>query len=338
DSKAIKPYDVDQNGKLEVADIVWFSKYLLGDVTAFPEKAAQTTTPPEDDPPQDNPPQDQPTSDGYVYPENVQIKEFPGDYTNPAANRGQVIEEKYTGINGPKTMYVYLPPNYDENKKYNVFYLMHGGGENEKTCFFDSSTQFQNIFDHMIAAGELDPLIVVTPTFNNCPNGSYDVYDEMKKTIVPYVEGKYSTYAKSSSLEDLQASRYHRAYGGFSMGGGSTWITLIHDLDIFAYFMPLSGHNWGGVGEIQQAIDSFGYKPDEYYIFAATGSEDIAHGNMVPQINEMKADTKHFIYTSDFSKGNFYFLDAPGRTHWWGYVRHYVYDALPLFFHEHQND
>ena len=47
-------------------------------------------------------------------------------------------------------------------------------------------------------------------------------------------------------------------------------------------------------------------------------------------------DTKRFTYTSDFSKGNFYFLTAPGKDHWWGNVRHYVYDALPLFFHENQ--
>jgi len=54
---------------------------------------------------------------------------------------------------------------------------------------------------------------------------------------------------------------------------------------------------------------------------------------MNPQIEAMKA-LPHFDYTSDFSKGNFYFLVAPGATHWWGYVRHYIYDALPYFFHE----
>ncbi len=41
-----------------------------------------------------------------------------------------------------------------------------------------------------------------------------------------------------------------------------------------------------------------------------------------------------FTYTSDFSKGNLYFLEADGLTHWWRFVRHYVYDALPYFFHE----
>jgi len=37
---------------------------------------------------------------------------------------------------------------------------------------------------------------------------------------------------------------------------------------------------------------------------------------MNPQIEAMKA-LPHFDYTSDFSKGNFYFLVAPGATHWW---------------------
>jgi len=25
---------------------------------------------------------------------------------------------------------------------------------------------------------------------------------------------------------------------------------------------------------------------------------------------------------------------AQGKEHWWGHVRHYIYDALPYFFHE----
>lgn len=318
DKTMIKAADVNCNGKVEADDIAWYVEFLTTQTKEYPEKIAPEI--PEDD---------------FVYDPALQLKEFPGYYTDAASKQGQVIEEHYSGINGNKTLYVYLPPDYNDSQRYNVFYLMHGGGENEKTLFFDSSTRMQNIFDHMIEAGELDPLIVVTPTFNGCPDGAGDVWDEMRQSIVPYVEGKYSTYAESTSLADLQASRYHRAYGGFSMGGGSTWNVLINDLDIFAYFMPLSGHCWSGAGGITQAIDKFGYQKDEYFIFAATGTEDIAYGNMVPLINELKNDP-HFTYTSDFSQGNLYFLEAPGRTHWWGYVRHYVYDALPYFFHEHQ--
>lgn len=341
DTFAVTAADVDVSGKVDADDISWYVQYLTAQTDKYPEKK-QSGGGSEGGGSEGGGSEGggseggQLGTDGYAYPENLSWREFPGEYLNNVNNGGRVIEEKYNGINGNKTMYVYLPPGYDESKKYNVFYLMHGGNENERTLFFQSDTMMQNIFDHMILNGELDPLIVVTPTFNNCPNGSYDVYDEIRRTIVPYVEGKYSTYAKSTSEEDLKASRYHRAYGGFSMGGGSTWINLLHNLDIIAYYMPLSGHNWGGVGEIQEAIDKSGFSPREYFIFAATGTADIAYNNMVPQINEMKADTKRFTYTSDFSKGNFYFLTAPGKDHWWGNVRHYVYDALPLFFHENQ--
>ncbi len=235
---------------------------------------------------------------------------------------------------------MYLPYGYDENKKYNIFYLMHGGSENENTLFGQNDTMMQNMFDHMIMNGEMEPMIVVTPTFNKTEAGKF--YSEFRQSVVPFVEGKYSTYAnKDTSAESLKASRMHRAYGGFSMGSVSTWAVLENCLDIVGYFMPLSGDHWGGSSaydkakSIANAIDRSGLQKNEYFIFAATGSDDIAYPNVNPQIDEMKKMSQ-FVYTSDFSKGNFYFMVAQGKTHWWGYVRHYVYDALPYFFHEGQ--
>ena len=107
-------------------------------------------------------------------------------------------------------------------------------------------------------------------------------------------------------------------------------------MDLVGYFMPLSGNNWEGMDALTNEIDSLGLKQNEYFILAATGDEDIAYPNMLPEMNDLKTRTKYFTYTSDFSKGNLYWLVAPGKTHWWGFVRHYVYDALPYFFHENQ--
>ena len=222
---------------------------------------------------------------------------------------------------------------------------MHGGGENENTIF-SNDVKMQNILDHMIMNGELEPTIVVTPTFNGCPApdnnmGAGTVWDEMRQSIIPFVEGKYSTYAESTSIEDLRASRYHRAYGGFSMGGGSTWNMFNNNLDICAYYMPLSGHCWGGAQAVQNAVDKSGLSQREYFVLAATGDQDLAYNNMVGLIDPLKKDTQRFTYTSDFSEGNFYFLVARSegnnkKTHWWGFVRWYIYDALPYFFHEGQ--
>lgn len=315
----LRAADVDQSGTVDDADLQWYLGFLNGQQTEYPEPVK----PPKSD---------------FNYDPALQYKEAPGNYLQPCANAGKIVEEHYNGTTGQNTLYVYLPVGYDESKQYNIFYLLHGGGENEKTLFFQDDTMMQYIFDHMIENGDMEPMIIVTPTWNQ--TGADKFYTEFRDKVVPFVEGKYSTYAKSTSIEDLQASRYHRAYGGFSMGSVSTWGVLCHNLDICAYYMPLSGdyriNNWNAqqkADAITKAIQDSGLQPNEYFIFCATGSEDIAYPNMTPQIEEMKKRPE-YIYTSDLSQGNFYYLVRPGGIHWWGNVRHYIYDVLPYFFHE----
>ena len=273
----------------------------------------------------------------FKYEAMMQYRDAPQQYLGRCQQQGKITRESYNGINGGNSLLVYTPVGYDPSQQYNIFYLMHGGGENEGTIF-GPDVELQNILDHLIMNGELEPLIVVTPTFNKCEARTF--YKELRESVIPFVEGKYSTYAKSTSKEDIAASRMHRAFGGFSMGSATTWAVFLYCLDIVGYFMPLSGENWEADGankakSVAEAVKKLGLKQDEFFIFAATGSEDIAYPNMNPQMDDMKK-MEPFIYTSDFSQGNFYYLVAPGKTHWWGYVKHYIYDALPSFFHEHQ--
>ncbi len=314
--------DVDSDGKNDILDVMLIFDYMKGAIDKFPDPPV----PPE------------PEKIPFNYNPSVSFKEAPGNYFNQCSKPGKVIKENYNGINGNNSLNVYLPNGYDESKKYNIFYLMHGGGENENTIFGQNDTMLQNLFDNMIANGELEPLIVVAPTFNKTEAGRF--YSEFRQSVVPFVEGKYSTYANmDTSPDSLKASRMHRAYGGFSMGSVSTWAVMENCLDMVGYFMPLSGDHWNGnsaydkAKSIANAVDRSGLKKNEYFIFAATGTTDIAYPNVNPQIEEMKKMSQ-FVYTSDFSKGNFYFLVAQGKDHWWGNVRHYVYDALPYFFHE----
>lgn len=304
--------DVNCDEKNDITDVVLIQSFVLGRISEFPYVGSP-----------------EPEKSEFNYEANLQYKAAPDYYLNEGSKKGTVIKETYDGINGSNTLNVYLPYGYDSSKKYNIFYLMHGGGENENTIF-SSDVKLNNMLDHMIENGDIEPMIVVTPTFNKCQ--AETVWDEVKQSIVPFVEGKYSTYADNTTPAGLEASRMHRAYGGFSMGGGSTWNVLINDIDYFGYYMPLSGHCWGGASAIENAISGSKYK-DSTYILAATGTDDIAYDNLKPQIDSMK-NMSVFTYTSDFSKGNLYFLEASGLTHWWGYVRHYVYDALPYFFHE----
>lgn len=255
-----------------------------------------------------------------------------------------------------KTLNVYLPAGYDSARTYNIFYLMHGGGENQDTLLTGpgENSELKCIIDHMIANNDIEPMIIVTPCFYN--EGDLDAsklvrnnYHELTNDVMPLIEKKYSTFATKLLTDDntkeiFTKTREHRAFGGFSMGSACTWYTYINCLDYFKFFMPLSGDCWqyqdmGGrivPKETAQfladvAVKS-GYKKEDYYIYCSTGSEDIAYANLVPQIEEMKKHTEAFTYTDDGKNGNLVFAVTEGTTHWWHYVYDYIYESLPFFF------
>lgn len=282
------------------------------------------------------------------------FKAAPDNYRKDIEKAGKIESLSYKTPNldkgmDDKKLNVYVPHGYDPsamNKKYNVLYLMHGGGENEELIFGGpgQSREMKKILDNMIAKGDIEPLIVVTPTFYKGKNDVALFHEELIDTVVPLVEKKYNTYAKSGSLEDLEATREHRAFGGFSMGSVTTWYTFVHALDYFKYYIPLSGDSWiieqkgGGLKPKETAeylanvARKSGYKPHDYYIFSATGNLDIAYPNLKPQVDAMKQLTDVFIYSSDTKKGNFYFLEAEDGTHAWNWQNQYIYDILPDLF------
>ena len=51
--------------------------------------------------------------------------------------------------------WVYIPYGYDENEKYNVFYLSHGGWSDETTIMGTDKDphSFKNVMDHAIEDG-----------------------------------------------------------------------------------------------------------------------------------------------------------------------------------------
>ena len=196
----------------------------------------------------------------------------------------------------------------------------------------------------MIKNGDIEPLIVVTPTFYGGKNDTSFFHEELVSTIIPLIETKYNTYATSVDAEGLKASRDHRAFGGFSMGSVTTWNVYINCLDYFKYFMPLSGDCWV-YGEkagsdkatataeyLAKVAKDADYTPKDYYLLCATGNQDIAYPNLNPQIEAMKLLTDSFIYSSDLNKGNFYFIVSDGGTHAWNWVNQYIYDILPDLF------
>lgn len=241
-----------------------------------------------------------------------------------------------------KRAIVYLPYGYSEEEKYNVFYLMHGGWSNETTYLGtpDHPAAFKNVLDHGIADGVIQPMIVVCPTYNNTSpddSGDYSLalrltdnyHRELTGDLIPAVEGAYSTYAEDTTPEGIRSSRDHRAFAGFSMGSVATWRTFQYCLDEFRYFMPSSGNLTSDGEYMASMVRESGHTWNDFFIFAASGTDDFAYSSFKDQIEAM-ADVSDgtFRYADNERNGNLYFLEKEGGVHSGEYAMEYFYNGL----------
>lgn len=248
---------------------------------------------------------------------------------------------------------VYLPCGYDSSDKsvkYNILYFLHGteGTESSYLGTPYSPSLFKEKIDKMIADRELEPLIIVMPTLRCGDEEDYvaktDYFDEeLIEDIIPAVEQKYNTYTDDFSDEGLKASRSHRAFGGFSMGGQVAWNVFLSDTDYFKYYMPLC-HTYINMKTrdmsaddtadfIAQCIKDSGYTSSDYYIFAATGTNDEYGIPMVSMIDSLKKYTDLFKFSdTDFSSGNMILYLVNGYYHSMDKSCEYIYKGLPLLF------
>ena len=255
---------------------------------------------------------------------------------------------------------VYLPYGYDASdlaKRYNILYLMHGSGGNPDAWL--DCCPIKNMLDHTFSTREAEPMIVVFPSFyketisrTGKRDANYEYQNvlfflqELICALMPAVEGRYHTYAESTSEKDLLAARGHRAFGGFSMGGATTWAVLTHCPEYFSRFVPLSGDCWeieplGGRSKpketaqfLNDLIRNSAFAPEDFHIFAATGTEDAANESLTPQIEEMKQLSDVFHFSEDCACGNLHFLLANGEVHAYEAVYQYLYHYLPYLFAE----
>ncbi|HWT74783.1 MAG TPA: alpha/beta hydrolase-fold protein [Mobilitalea sp.] len=151
-----------------------------------------------------------------------------------------------------KPAYVYLPYGYDETKQYNVLYLMHGIGGNEKEWgMYTNASAVKAVMDNLIYYGDIEPFIVVVPNGRSSVNfadasSDYNSFylfgKELRNDLIPYIEANFATYAQyNDNGYDMTATRDHRAMAGLSMGGMQTInIGLCESLDIISYFGAFS--------------------------------------------------------------------------------------------------
>ncbi|MCD8341390.1 MAG: hypothetical protein LUC87_04435 [Clostridiales bacterium] len=182
-----------------------------------------------------------------------------------------------------KSAYVYLPYGYDESQQYNILYLMHGTGDDEAYWLVTYSYN-KTMIDNMIANGDIEPLIIVTPTFyveDDCADDldqlTYSFREELRNDLMPAIESTYSTYAESCDEDGFTASRDHRAFAGLSRGAVTTYHSAFcGSLDYFSWFGTFSGSRTTAE-YFQETLQSEAFADYSiHYLYVTSGNFDFA--------------------------------------------------------------
>jgi len=154
-----------------------------------------------------------------------------------------------------RNMVIYLPPGYDTSgERYPVVYLMPGPGFTERFWAYNEAgilpvwlaqptdfpeAGFASMIDDLIAAGKIQPIIIVMPNLdakyggswgaNSALNGNHEDY--VIKDIVPYIDATYRTLPSSDS----------RAIDGLCMGGYVAMYFAMRHPDVFGAVASLNG-------------------------------------------------------------------------------------------------
>ncbi|MBO5999524.1 MAG: hypothetical protein J6P87_07530 [Lachnospiraceae bacterium] len=283
-------------------------------------------------------------------------------YALPAAEQGSLMEIEYRThdyVNNNekavfiKPAYVYLPYGYDKNDpdtRYDIFYYLCGIENVAEDLFLENGGATKNMFDNMIMNGDMKPMIIVSLTIDR-DNSKTDFdsavlqlmkFDqEFVNDIMPAVESEVKTYAKSTSKEDLAASRDHRGFGGFSLGSVTTWNQFCTNSDYISYFLPICGPCWYVSGAYSEEYDETVNdtlwfladhirkdKLDErgYFIYVCIGENDLFR----PQVDflmEPMLEKAGF-----FPKEHVVYYMKEGGEHDFAALVEYLYNALKLFF------
>lgn len=235
---------------------------------------------------------------------------------------------------GRRRMTVYTPAGYEDGKKkYPVLYLLHGMGGDENA--WTELGRASQILDNMIAAGEVEPMIVVMPNGNidmqaapgetsagfvppttQLPHTMDGVFEETFPEIVKYVDSHYRTISEKEK----------RAIAGLSMGGFHSMQISKEYPEMFDYIGLFSAAvlpREGVKSKIYEDVDAklkrqFDLSPKLYWI--AIGDKDFLYD--ANKEFRKKLDKERFPYE--------YYESADG--HIWKNWRIYLSEFLPRLF------
>ncbi len=190
--------------------------------------------------------------DGYRYESMFMV---PGDkaalYSTGETPRGNLEKVWYPSpvLGMERLMYVYTPPGYkDNNGRYPVLYLLHGGGGDEDA--WTTLGRAPQILDNLVAAGKAKPMIVVMTNGNpgqaaapvvmppapqtgrQGPSamGQGKFEESLVKDVIPFIDRQFRTLP----------GKDNRAVSGLSMGGMQTMNIAGDYPETFSYFGVMS--------------------------------------------------------------------------------------------------
>lgn len=209
--------DIDGDGNFAVNDLVMLAKFVLAEMKEFPKRTTTTTVSTTTTSVTTT------TTTTVDYMASIRDKitvQVPSSALSKSEGKTEHITYFSKKANREKGANVWLPPGYDQNQKYPVFYVNHGYGGDEFTMM--NGMGVLEIATNLIMSGEAEPMIIVFTNQYTDPNhatqtgnGQADVpgYDnfveDLPDSLMPYIESHYP----------VKTGRENTAVAGFSMGG-----------------------------------------------------------------------------------------------------------------------
>jgi S-formylglutathione hydrolase FrmB len=283
---------------------------------------------------------------------------------------GNVIIKNYFAktSNSWRHIFIYTPPGYEKGSaRYPVFYLQHGGGEDERVWTEMGRTNL--ILDNLLAEGKVNPMIVVMetsavgpppvrpatppPTAGAAPaagaprgggfpgmaaaGGAYGKL--MINDLIPWVDSNFRTIPDKD----------HRAMAGLSMGGFMTASVTMSNLDKFSYIGLFSGGTAAGFGAGGRGspvpVNAPPPQPatlDLKTIYSGAMADPAKFNKEVkvfffscgtePPLENPAALKKHQEQLIAAGITNSYLYISPGTSHEWQTWRRSLYVFAPLLF------
>jgi enterochelin esterase-like enzyme len=275
-------------------------------------------------------------------------------YSPREVPHGQVSQRwYYSKVTGKwRRCYVYTPPDYENNSRsgYPVLYLLHGWGENEQGWHMQGHVDF--IMDNLIAEKKAKPMLIVMDNLNavkpgedaslyaarsiiarpsmadvvpavvpagargGFPTNWGGVFTEMMLTdLLPMIERTYR----------VAPGRENRAMAGLSMGGMQSFLTVLSNLDKFAYLGGFSGSS-GGRGGFDPKTSSNG-------VFANADAFNKKMKVLFLGIGSVEGPgTKNFSEALTAAGIHNVYFESPGTAHEWLTWRRCLNDFAPRLF------